>query len=355
MAIQLDPAAFSTKRAEGEIPEPPLGVYILTEFAFCPRAGLCAYETKGNEPDDSPPLSFFSYDPLYRLSDIEIAIEQAYREMIPLAIAAFISAVVGLMLSIFVNDILGFAVGTIGVLWFGVYIVQKCVRVFRLLRQRKEALTAREREPDPNAPEIQTVHWWDFLRAGFKTEERHVELIDHELNFSGVPTRYLVRDDDNLVIPVWRMRHYKGQYYRQNVIRMAAYCHLVLQSMGGEKKCPYGVILFGHGFEGIAIPFTPERREEFLRVLEEARMIINRSRNRPQDAGAPANANLCKKCVYGKPEHFKLNESEHICNGKSLGPVLAKTPDEDYFHSLCGDRFDWLPPHEDVERKELTL
>jgi hypothetical protein len=355
MPLQLDPGTFSSKRAEGEIPEPPLGVYVLTEFAFCPRAGLCAFETKGDEPSDMPPLSFFSYDPLYRLHDIEIALEQAFKELLLYSFAAFMAATGGALLWLFVDDLLGLAVGVVGVLWLSVFVLQKSIRAFRLLRQRREALAARDRVPDPDSTEIERIHWWDFLRAGFTTEERHVELMDHELNFSGKPTRYLVHEKTNMVIPVWRMRRYKGQLYRQNFIRMAAYCHLVLQSMGKETKCPYGVILFEHGFDGVAIPFTPERRDECLKVLEEARAIINRRRHRPNDADAPVNANLCKTCAYGKPKPLKPNESEHVCNGKSLRPVPAKTPNEQYLHSLCGDRFDWLPPHEDVQRKDLIL
>jgi len=355
MPVQLDPGAFSGKRADGEIPDPPLGVYVLTEFAFCPRAGLCAFETKRDERDDSPPLSFFSYDPLFRLEDIETALQETFRELTIYSFAAFVTAAAGLLLSRHVDDLLGLVVGVVGVLWLSVFLVQKSVRAFKLLRQRREALAARNRVPDPDSPEPQPIHWWDFLRAGFKTEERHVELLDHELNFSGTPTRFLVDEDSKTVIPVWRMRHHKGQLYRQNFIRMAAYCHLVLRSMGGETKCPYGVILFGHGFDGVAIPFTPERRDDFLKALDEARLIINRRRNRPKDAAAPASTTLCKSCVYGKPKPYKPNESENVCNGKSLSALPAKTPEEYYFHSLCGDRFDWLPPHDDVKKKDLIL
>ena len=39
---------------DGKIHEPPLGVYVLTEFVFCPRAGLCTHEA-GHEHEEYDP------------------------------------------------------------------------------------------------------------------------------------------------------------------------------------------------------------------------------------------------------------------------------------------------------------
>lgn len=80
MTNNTDPNAIATA-SDGEIHEPRLGVYVLTEFVFCPRAGLCAHETGHNEEENSPPLSYFSFNPLYTLGEIEAALQRAISEM----------------------------------------------------------------------------------------------------------------------------------------------------------------------------------------------------------------------------------------------------------------------------------
>jgi hypothetical protein len=141
--------------------------------------------------------------------------------------------------------------------------------------------------------------------------------------------------------------------YPQHFIRMAAFCQLVLESLGAGVECPYGVILFGDGFDGVAIPFTPTRRDEMVRALEQARDAIHRTR---YGSGLkPEAAHVCAKCHYGRPKRHEANETDHVCNGKTLILVPAIAPDDKVFHSLCGDRFRWLPPHETVEEMELSL
>ena len=84
---------------DGEIHEPRLGVYVLTEFVFCLRAGLCAHET-GRDEDEEPPLSFFSFNPLYSLPEIEASLQQAVNEMTWYLGGAALSAVLAVILSL---------------------------------------------------------------------------------------------------------------------------------------------------------------------------------------------------------------------------------------------------------------
>jgi hypothetical protein len=346
MANNTDPNAIATA-ADGEIHEPRLGVYVLTEFVFCPRAGLCAHETGHNEEENSPPLSFFSFNPLYTLGEIEATLQRAISEMTWFVAGAGFSAVLAALLTVWINKFVGFA-GVFGVLWFLTFAMQRGIHAFQLNQQRKQALAGKQREPTPNSSD-QEIHWWDLIQAGFETQAAQDPLIDPELNFWGSPDRYLRRG--NVVIPVWRMPHYDGRLYPQNYIRMAAYCHLVQKSFGVGVECPYGIILFGHGLDGIAISFTSQRRADFIETLRSARKTIEETGQRTDPP--PPDPAMCARCPYGKPRLHVANETDNICNGIPLRVKPALAPDGKCLHSLCGDRFRWLPPHEDVEEKDL--
>jgi hypothetical protein len=346
--ISTTPPNTIASTPDGEIHEPRLGVYVLTEFVFCPRAGLCAHETGREEEEEGPPLSFFSFNPLYSLREIEASLQQAVNEMTWYLGGAALSAVLAVVLSIWFGKLIGVA-GAFGMLWFFAFALQRGIDVLRLNNQRKDALAGKHKEPNPNLPDVQDVHWWDLLQAGFESHPVQDPLVDSELNFWGKPFRYLRRG--NVVIPVWRMPHYDGRLHPQNFVRIAAYCHLVKKSFGAGAECPFGIILFGHSLDGVAIPFTPQRRSDFVEALRSARTAIAKIKER-EEPRAP-DRSLCARCPYGKPTVHVPNESEHVCAGKPLPVKPAYDANRKCFHSLCGDRFRWLPLHEDVEKMDL--
>ena len=92
MAKNNEPATMPSA-SDGEIHEPALGVYVLTEFVYCPRAGLCAHETEHDEEEDAPRLSFFSFNPLYSVAEIEAALQRTMSELTWYAAGAAFSAV----------------------------------------------------------------------------------------------------------------------------------------------------------------------------------------------------------------------------------------------------------------------
>lgn len=336
--------------SNGEIHEPALGVHVLTEFVFCPRAGLCAYETGGNETEETPPLSFFAISPMYSLAELEAALNQTINELRWFMIIAAITSVLGLILAEFLHLWVGLS-SLIVTAYFLILAAVRGFLAYRLHRQLREARAASAKEPDPNTTEIQNVYWWNLFAAGFESQPAQDRLIDPKLNLSGRPTRFLRRG--STVIPVWRMIHYVGQIHEQTLIRMAAYCHLVRTSFGEGVQCPYGVILFGFGHDGVAVPATVENHARFEQALATAREVLQRARQRidPQ----PPDSHLCRRCPIGRPKPHQHNVTEHVCNGKSLLVIAATDADGKNHHSLCGDRFRWLPPHELVEQKDLRL
>ena len=347
MASNTQPNAIASA-PDGEIHEPRLGVYVLTEFVFCPRAGLCTHETGHEQDEELPPRSFFSFNPLYSLPEIEASLQQAVSELTWYLGGAAVSAVLAVILSLWIDKLVGVA-GAFGILWFLTFAVQRGIHALQLNQQRKQAQAGKHKEPNPNLPDVQDVHWWDLLQAGFESQPVQDPLIDSELNFWGRPDRYLRRG--NVVIPVWRMPHYDGRLHPQNLVRMAAYCHLVQKSFGAGVESPYGIILFGHGLDGVAIPFTSQRRADFLEALRSAREAIDKTKRRTDPP--PADPALCSGCQHGRPRIQVPGETDSICNGVSLPVIPAFTANGQCLHSLCGDRFRWLPPHNDVEKKDL--
>src|SRR5262245_39357511 len=65
---------LATQRSD---PQPRLGVYVLTEFVFCPRAGLCAYELAREEAESSLPAAG-KRARYYTLQDIEAALVREF-------------------------------------------------------------------------------------------------------------------------------------------------------------------------------------------------------------------------------------------------------------------------------------
>lgn len=67
----------------------------------------------------------------------------------------------------------------------------------------------------------------------------------------------------------------------------------------------------------------------------------------------PQSLSHCKGCQHGRPREYIQGRSETVLNGQPLPPRTAKGNDRKHYHSPCGDRFGWIPPHELAEPKGL--
>ncbi len=76
-----------------------------------------------------------------------------------------------------------------------------------------------------------------------------------------------------------------------------------------------------------------------------ARKIILAA-DRGTDPLEPDNAeSICKGCEHGYPTIYELG-GEYIIDDERLPVVSYLGYDGEDYHSLCGDRFVWTPPHE---------
>jgi len=346
---------------------PWVGVHVITEFMFCPRAGLIAYEKGQQEEYEEENFDAkrpnLTYIPCYDLNQIEMALGRALQDLkrlfkillIASVVSIFAAAVISASLSLGFSGFVGFTVfALIVVAFIGLQKIIPLNRRIKILRERRwAAQKAKAMEPNPRMTDNELVNWWDLLKAGFESRSYREPLLHPHWKVAGRPWRVLRKG--SLRIPVWKRRKgdnlnkkLKGQHYA----RMAAYCHLIEKSEGGQS--PYGIILLGdESYEGITVSNGPGSRSAFHKGLREARRVILAAQNN-NDPRAPQSTNRCSNCPSGKPFAYREGISNNR-SGRLNSSVNAQQSslDNRYYHSECGDRFNWLPPHVKATEKSL--
>ncbi|MCI0402396.1 MAG: hypothetical protein L0212_02600 [Acidobacteria bacterium] len=329
---------------------PHLGVYVLTEFVFCPRAGLCALGAE-REEEEEPPPAWGRWPAYYTLREIEGGLVRAFRHVWVLLFLTVAAGVSGVVLEHVAVAYWPLGLGA-ACLWFGLCTAQRGVLIVALELRRRRALGAPPVEPDPASSAPQVVQWWELLRADFEPIPVPASLHDPEWNLSGRPWR-LLRKGGRL-IPVWRLNNPNREIHLQHRVRMVAYCHLLERSLGSEGCAPYGVILFGDSYEGTTVSFSLANLQTLFAELSRAHQSI-RDSERGVDPPEPNSARLCWGCPHGRPEPYRPGRSNHRHLGRSLPVVRAVDARERVYHSHCGDRSCWLPRHEVTINKNLRL
>lgn len=331
---------------------PWFGVHVLSQFGFCERAGLIEYEQatddEGEEEDFEAPGPRLDYVPEFEphliQRDVGARLEIVKRR---LAIAGGIFAAV--------NLIVGIAVGfpwilpsLLVTLVTGLWLCGVPIRKFQLAQSRwREWESARAAEPDPNHPDAQPVHWFCLLRAGYEALPMRDKLRDPRLHLAGKPWRILRKG--NALIPVFRIKRGRNLHLRRShFIRMAAYCHLLKVAEGCES--PFGIVLYPESYRGMAVRNDPRNRNLFHSTLREARAIVTRS-CAGQDPGPPMDQRVCSGCPCGFPR--VEGRIDTIRFGEPLPAYSVAGVDDRPYHSQCGDRFRWVPPHRRAFEKEL--
>ena len=370
------------KKLAADAGTPWIGVHVITEFMFCPRAGLIAYELRqeddGEDEDYLEQRPDLTYLPCYDLSKIEerlnflveevkrllqkraqIILEKKQQRATILIILSVIAVL--LLISLFAAE--GDSSGAFIIIFTYIFLFIWTIKtppvdlgidslkyqIEILKERRKQAQSATPNEP-LESTDSEFINWWDLLAAGFESVSYREPLRDRKYRVAGRPWRVLRKG--SLRIPVWRRkdenaaeRRLKAQHYA----RMAAYCLLIEQVEGGCS--PYGIILLGDSeYKGITV--SKERSEAaFRKGLRQARSVISESRYRDP---SPPDARSCLHCPNGKPCAYFEGES-NARPGRLNSPVNRQLSclDRRYYHSECGDRFRWLPPHEKAAAKDL--
>ena len=322
-----------------------LTVRVIATTEYCCRAAIVMHEQGSRDVqdvDDGPRLDF--------LPDFTLELLESRRQSV---IDGIVAAFIGMGVVIV-------GIGVASVLITPVFLISLplsanwCIRWFRkrfemvaLLTQRiREAKDAQPLEPIVDSTDLQLVTWWSLLRAGFMAIQYEEAHDDPQLRFTGKPWRVLHKD--SLRIPVFLKRSGKRELHTQQLVRMAAYCHLLEVCEGG--KSPYGVVIFANGYEGTTVPFTTENRQRFVRTVERTRLLLEERASNSSTPDAPTSKH-CRACPFGLPRVFDPGSA--ASNANSTGVYLTRGEDKRLYHSACGDRFRWVPPHAIAKAKKL--
>jgi hypothetical protein len=328
---------------------PWIGVHVMTEFVFCPRAGLIAFEERcvdpGEELGRAPRLDYL---PDFEVGMIEAALQKTWSRLWSLLTwtspVVLIVAVAGFLFDWRFWLILV----PLGV-WFVRKLSVHLSDIVKLSGRLRAARKAAPKEPDPDSTEPQPVNWWSLLKSGFTPVEYEDPHENPDWNLAGKPWRVLHKG--SLRIPIFRKRAGKAVLYTQHFARMAAYCRLIETVEGGSA--PYGVVLFGDGYVGVTIPSTEENRELFREALLDARRLVEATQTEGLTVDAPRRATLCHECHVGRPRAYRKGITDTMLDGERFPAYGTRGEDGRYYHSRCGDRFRWLPPHDRARRKRL--
>lgn len=330
--------------------DPTIGVHTLTEFMFCPRAGLIAFERgaddSGQELDQPPSLDYL---PDFSVLEIREGLGQMWNSfwwrtllLFPAGLAvAYANVTAGLQS----------ALATTGVLFpLALFAIGKRLHdIVELYCRLKMADHAIAYEPDPHRMEVQDANWWSMLKAGF-TPVTYVDAHhDRDWKLTGKPWRVLVKG--SLRIPVFRKRFGEAELFPQHYVRMAAYCHLIEVCEGAES--PYGIVLFDGSYDGRTVPNSVLNFEQLKRELKQARRILKSMKRDGIIPSQPQRSGPCQDCPLGRPRIHRRRSSDTWLKDQRLPAFLSRSDDGEPYHSDCGDRYCWVPPHDLAKRKKL--
>jgi hypothetical protein len=224
--------------------------------------------------------------------------------------------------------------------------LRNVVELSRRLQAARDAVPA---EPDPDFAKSQQVNWWGLLKAGWTAVEYEDPHEDPQWRVSGKPWRVLHKG--SLRVPVFRKRRGNDRLYPQHLARMAAYGHLIEVAEGATV--PYGVVLFGDGYEGITVPNSDEHGRIFEQGLHDARRLFEAVESAGVVPDIPQPTTVCHACPWGRPRVYRPGITDTELDGTRLPPYRTRGEDGRLYHSPCGDRFGWVPPHDRAAEKGL--
>ena len=323
--------------------KPWLTVHALTEFVFCPRAGLITVETDSREePEQAAANLDFSLP--FTLDELEYRLARNLNRLWitgGASIVFLLAGVIGLWLH---HLALAFVSGVALVL-LAPPVARRVETVLSLVQQRRTVLEREKYDPPVEGSTRAPVNWWDFLNAGWMSIVCHQPHRDEEFALSGSPWRILRRG--SVSIPVFKLTHYDAthghQLFPQHVVRMAAYCHLIETCEGATSPC--GVVLFGNTYEGVTLPNDAAAKTSLLAALQSAQQWLMLAADDDREPLA-ADPEFCSGCHWGQPIVYLEGATEHTRHGEPIPVFGTVAKDGRLYHSACGDRFTWKPRHD---------
>lgn len=324
-----------------------LTVHTLSEFVFCPRAGVIAYDNQQMDEVDSKPLRFnLDYLPDYSVALIEEAFKHQLRDLWRLVFHLLGVIAFNILLYRW-GWLIGIAAGAGLLIAVGWRVADRLDKVLILVARRRRVIEALSREPVLNSQQMQRVNWWELLRAGYESEVDELVLEDESLQIAGRPWRILKKGSRR--IPVVKALTPSGRDLSvpkaQHSTRIAAYCRLIERNIGVEA--PFGIVIFGNTYEGWTVPNTETLQDELEAVVKIAKEQL-KTVDDFASAIEPESVSICAGCLHGEPIAL---ERRPAGNKNIRGATSQK--DGKLYHSRCGDLFGWVPPHQTAKKLRL--
>ena len=323
-----------------------IGVHVISEFVHCPRAGIIAAESKNDDSGgDFYPAPALGGLPSHDVDEIERGIEEVdERILVPMIWLTSMLLATPVFYGISWKLAIGPGFGLLVWLFQVIHLVR--IRIVLSYRLRS-AMCALSAEPDWHDNVIQKVNWWQLIRAGFVSREKREPLVDPATGLVGNPWRVLHRGVWQLPvirieIPRERIRDKVDRLTLPQYARIAAYAYLIFRTE--RLLSPWAIVLFNKGYEGIAVPIRSNSWDAFRKGVALARQHLNEYHHNVRYTPSPPAKRACEFCRKGQPA--KLH-SITILNGKTYEPFTTTCRRNIAFHSTCGDRFHWVPPHKD--------
>ena len=334
-----------------------IGVHTLSEFVFCPRAGVISHEQQKDDRGVGDDFADLSYMPNYEMDAIGPKIRKLRNRIEKCLIGLFAGIIFTWATYMLLKPFLGFLcllvllpVGSIA-----------CYRMFQdwqTIQKLNEELaaykTASEKLPDLDSPMSEILSWPSLLKS-CDVERCHDMMIDEEIGIAGSPWKLLRRGQ--VCMPVFICKQPKPHtepannplhsIYAQHFVRMRAYCHLIEKCTGARSLC--GIVVFSGTFTAVALKFanSNDADRQFELALLSAQETLKEYAAQ-DDVNAPAKS-LCKNCHLGNPRRYRHSGRTILKKGATKRArlnVIGEGKSRKSLHSTCGDFFDWIPPNE---------
>jgi hypothetical protein len=329
---------------------PEVGVHVLSEHVFCPRAALLAIESGDDAGEEGLCLGqrldgFHDYDD-HRFAE---GIHSMWGDL-RLWSACLVPALI--LVAVVWRSISPQAAvfTTLPIFYLFARIWDTGMQLITLIRERAILRAAQPASIDLGSQQIREVNWWSLRKAGFDCVKPPDAYRDHSERLTGKPWRVLTKDT-KLRIPVIRKHHGERVWRPQHAVRVAAYCRLIEVCEGGVA--PFGIILFAGSYDCVIIPNTAGNQAQFHAALEDVREFLAVSAEGRFVPKAPTD-NRCAGCPFGEPREYARGYSDTVLNGNVVEALRTKGPSGRTFHCTCGDKFVWVPPHDAALLLRLT-
>lgn len=328
-----------------------VGVHVLSEHVYCPRAAVLAWESGEDQGDEEPNLgprldSFVDYNEGRFAEELQAARERFYFWLAMMAPAALV-----VFATCWFRSVLAVVVVSLPMLYFGAMLWDAIIRICDIVREQKYYNAAQSLAVELKPTKDYEINWWSLRKAGFDCEKRTNSLDLFEEHLRGKPWRVLVKDT-KYRIPVIRKHKGDRTIQRQHIVRIAAYCRLIKTCEKGEA--PFGVIMFAGSYDCVVIPNTEVEQSLLDRALAAAREFLEQYADSEEWPQRPED-NRCARCHFGRPFRYVSGKTETKLGNRQLAPFLTNAVDGQPYHSECGDRFpDQVPPHEKAIRLKIA-